>query len=102
MASEPVIQSTIYRLAPIIRPLYHLFINIPRPTLRCCGCDCDDMMRPTLRCGASEKPTMRALRVAADQGLTLVHFSAQRQCFLWDRGCIEELPRGCLGGVKGY
>jgi len=87
MASEPVIQSTIYRLAPIIRPLYHLFINIPRPTLRC---------------GASEKPTMRALRVAADQGLTLVHFSAQRQCFLWDRGCIEELPRGCLGGVKGY
>ena len=22
------------------------------------------------------------------QGLTLVHFSAQRQRFLWDRGCI--------------
>jgi len=25
---------------------------------------------------------------AAGQGLTLVHFSAQRKRFLWDRGCI--------------
>jgi len=24
----------------------------------------------------------------ARQGLTLVHFSAQRKRFLWDRGCI--------------
>jgi len=32
---------------------------------------------------------------AADQGLTLLHFSAQLQRFLWDRGCIQ----GCLGGV---
>jgi sulfate adenylyltransferase subunit 1 (EFTu-like GTPase family) len=23
------------------------------------------------------------------QGLTLVHFSAQHQRFLWDRGCIQ-------------
>jgi len=30
-----------------------------------------------------------------DQGLTLVHFSAQREHFLWDRG----LFRGGLGGV---
>jgi hypothetical protein len=25
---------------------------------------------------------------AAAQGLTLVHFSAQRKRFLWDRGCM--------------
>ena len=30
------------------------------------------------------------------QGLTLVHFSAQRKRFLWDRGCIW----GRLGGVE--
>jgi len=27
-------------------------------------------------------------RLAAGQGLTLVHFSAQRKRLLWDRGCI--------------
>ena len=31
------------------------------------------------------------------QGLTLVHFSAQRQCFLWDAGAF----RYCLGAVCG-
>jgi hypothetical protein len=25
---------------------------------------------------------------ASHQGLTLVHFSAQRNRFLWDRGCV--------------
>jgi hypothetical protein len=31
----------------------------------------------------------RDLRLAEErQGLTLVHFSAQRKRFLWDRGCI--------------
>jgi len=28
------------------------------------------------------------LATGAGQGLTLVHFSAQRKRFLWDRGCI--------------
>jgi len=32
---------------------------------------------------------------AAHQGLTLVHFLAQRKRILWDRGAI----RGCFGGV---
>jgi hypothetical protein len=32
---------------------------------------------------------------AMDQGLTLVHFFAQRERSLWDRGCI----RGCLEDV---
>jgi len=36
------------------------------------------------------------------QGLTLVHFSAQRRRLLWDRGCIHGVFRGCLGGVRGY
>jgi hypothetical protein len=31
--------------------------------------------------------------------LTLVHFSAQRKRFLWDRGCIEGLCRGYFAGV---
>jgi len=36
------------------------------------------------------------------QGLTLLHLSAQRERFLWDRGCIWVLCRGSLGGVRGY
>jgi len=27
--------------------------------------------------------------------------SAQRKRFLWDRGCISGMFRGCLGGVRG-
>jgi len=36
------------------------------------------------------------------QGLTLVHFSAQRKRFEWDRGCIQRLMRGCLEGMMGH
>ena len=36
------------------------------------------------------------------QELTLVHFSAQRKRFLWSRGCIQGLCRGCVEGVRGY
>ena len=36
------------------------------------------------------------------QGLTLVHYSAQRKRFLWDRGCVQRLFRGCLRDVKRY
>ena len=36
------------------------------------------------------------------QGLTLVHFSAQRKRFLRDRGCVQGLFRGCLGGVREW
>jgi hypothetical protein len=36
------------------------------------------------------------------QGLTLVHFSAQRKRFLWDRGRIQGLFMGCLRDVMGY
>jgi len=35
------------------------------------------------------------------QGLTLVHFSAQLKRLLWDRGSIQGLFRGGLGGVRG-
>ena len=35
------------------------------------------------------------------QGLTLVHFSAQRKHFLWDWESIYGLFRGCSGGVWG-
>jgi hypothetical protein len=38
----------------------------------------------------------------ADQGLTLIHSSAQRKRFLWDRGCVEGLFRGIIAGFKGY
>ena len=39
---------------------------------------------------------------AASQGLTLVHFAAQRKCFLWDREYIWGLFRGRLRGTRGY
>jgi len=36
------------------------------------------------------------------QGLTFAHFSAQRKRFVWDRGCIQGLFRGCVGGAREY
>ena len=36
------------------------------------------------------------------QRLTLVHFPAHRKRFLWDRGCIWGLFRGCVAGARGY
>ena len=39
---------------------------------------------------------------ARAQGLTLVHFSAQRQRFLWIRGCIAGLFKWCVCGFRGY
>ena len=36
-----------------------------------------------------------AAALALGQGLTLLHFLAQRKRFLWDRGCIAWLCRGC-------
>jgi hypothetical protein len=41
-------------------------------------------------------------RRAHRQGLTFVQFSARRKRFLWDRGCIQGLFRGCLGDIRGY
>ena len=39
------------------------------------------------------------------QGLTLVHFSAQRKRFLWDRGAVlrgcSECAQGVLVGIRG-
>jgi hypothetical protein len=50
-------------------------------------------------------PTSASLAApyALQQGLTLVHFSAQRQRFLWSKGCIEGIFRGCVRvvGVGG-
>jgi len=40
-------------------------------------------------------------RVAAVQGLTLVHLSAQRKRFVRDRGCMQGLLRGCQGYLVG-
>jgi len=40
-------------------------------------------------------------QLASGQGLTLVHFSAQRKRFMWDRGCTQGLVRGCLGVYSG-
>ena len=47
----------------------------------------------------------RAVAACADavrQGLTLVHFSAPCQRFLWYRECIQGLCKGCLGVGQGY
>ena len=34
-------------------------------------------------------------QLASGQGLALVHFLAQLERFLWDRGCMYGLFRGC-------
>jgi hypothetical protein len=39
---------------------------------------------------------------SSNQGLTLLHFSAQRKRFLRDRGCVLGLCRGCFEGGRGY
>jgi len=39
-------------------------------------------------------------RAPHGQGLTFVHFSAQRKRFLWARGCIRGLFGGCLRGAR--
>ena len=44
----------------------------------------------------------RSDSIHSRQGLTLVHFSAQRKRFRWDLGCMQGLFRGCLEGVKGH
>jgi len=49
-----------------------------------------------------DQPAPDEVQAAEEQGVTLVHFSAQRKRFLWDRGWIWELFRMCLGGVRGY
>jgi len=58
------------------------------------------------RCGSPEwKRWPLAVRchvmAPAVQGLALVHFSPQRKRFLWDRGCIPGLLRGCVVSVRG-
>ena len=40
-------------------------------------------------------------RCAGAQGLTLVHFSAQRKRFGWVEGYIYGLCRGFVGGIRG-
>jgi hypothetical protein len=45
---------------------------------------------------------MRRKAKPSEQGLTLVHFSAQRKRFGWHRGCIYGLFWGYLWGVWGY
>jgi hypothetical protein len=45
--------------------------------------------------------TLAAPAPVSAQGLTLVHFSAQLERFLWDRGCAYGLCCPCSGGVRG-
>jgi len=47
-------------------------------------------------------PVRMTVARACSQGLTLVHFSAQRKRFLWDRGYILGLFWGCSGCLRGY
>jgi hypothetical protein len=50
---------------------------------------------------AAARAAADSLRAAAIQGLTLVHFSAQLKRWLWDRGCMQGMFRGCSGGIRG-
>ena len=53
---------------------------------------------PAAAAPAAAAPTSSA----SAQGLTLVHFSAQRKRYVWDRVCMLGLLRGCLLGVRGH
>ena len=50
---------------------------------------------------ASAEPWISSRR-SSDHGRTLVHFSAQRERFPWDGGCMQGLISGCLEGVRGH
>ena len=52
--------------------------------------------------GGALPPSPRSSSSASAQGLTLVHFSAQLKRLLRNRGCIQGMCKGCLGGVRGY
>ena len=39
---------------------------------------------------------------AGRQGLTLLHISAQRKRFPWDKGCIWGLSKRCFSGCLGF
>jgi len=61
--------------------MYFTMASLPELTAQCRGVD------PSASCA---------------QGLTLVNCSAQCKRCLWDRGCIQGLFGGFLGGVRGY
>jgi hypothetical protein len=71
--------------------------------------ECKPLMRgrPTLwlpgtdHAGIATQLVVERALEAEGQGLTLVHFSAQRKRFLWDRGCVQGVYRGCLRVVAG-
>ena len=59
-----------------------------------------ELRRRTKKCLMEEEGTAEA--EAERQGLTFVPFSAQLKHFVWDRGCIKGVFRGCLGSDRGY
>jgi len=54
-----------------------------------------------LVCG-SQRMVQGVSGSALNQGVSLVHFSAQRKRFLWDWGCVAGLIRGHSAGHGGY
>jgi len=57
--------------------------------------------RSAARVAGPAGPPAGAGAWAVGQGLTLVHFSAQLERFVWDRGCAQGLCSPCRGGVRG-
>ena len=59
------------------------------------------------RSSSTHTNTIITTITTSNQGLTLVHFQAQRKRFLWDGGRVKGLIRGCfemlgvLGDVHG-
>jgi len=69
-----------------------------------CARPCTRATPATTRCtSGSRRATWRAgrgtCRTRGRQGLSLVHFSAQRKCLLLDRGRIQGLHSGGLWGI---
>ena len=61
---------------------------------------CFQFQVAALQCG-NEYHTSASTIGSLQAGATLVHFSAQRKRFLWDRGC-QALFEGYSWGIRGY
>ena len=97
---------------PLLLPLLLLLLLYEHFALRLPGKLCSDIgssacsQRPCCQASFDRYieylPQEQLSKSSLRQGLTLVHFSAQLERFLRDRGCTQGWFRGCLSGGRGH
>jgi hypothetical protein len=86
------------RIVPkLISNVSHVFPKVLKLSFEVSGCT----PRVTGRSNNLKPRVKRARLTGRWQGLTIVHFSAQRERFEWQKGYINGLIGGCLGGIRG-